>query len=65
MGLGLRVDIGQGAAVGVHLWGAYEFRNEYFYAPEGAATGDPLHKATHWSIIFGPSLSIGNVGINL
>ena len=58
MGLGLRVDIGQGAAVGVHLWGAYEFRNEYFY-------GDPLRKATHWSLIFGPSLSIGNVGTNL
>jgi len=62
MGLGLRVDIGQGAAVGVHLWGAYEFRNEYAYTPQGA---DTPRNATHWSLIFGPSLSIGNVGTNL
>ena len=60
MGLGLRVDIGQGAAVGMHLWGAYEFRNEYSYTPEGGTA----RNATHWSLIFGPSLSIGNVGTN-
>lgn len=58
LGLGVRVDIGQGAAVGVHLWGAYEFRSEYFY-------GDDNRKATHWSLLFGPSISIGNVGTNL
>ena len=48
--------------MGVHLWGAYEFRNEYAYTPDGGSTP---RNATHWSLIFGPSLSIGNVGINL
>ncbi len=63
-GVGLRVDIGQGAAVGVHLWGAYEFRNEYAYAPDPNSP-TVFRNATHWSLIFGPSLSIGNVGTNL
>jgi len=62
LGLGLRVEVGESAAVGVHLWGAYEFRNEYSYTPEGAST--PVN-ASHWSLIFGPSISIGSVGTNL
>jgi hypothetical protein len=62
LGLGLRVEVGQGAAVGVHLWGAYEFRSEYSYTPAGAASP---RTATHWSLLFGPSISIGNVGTNL
>jgi hypothetical protein len=61
-GLGLRVEVGQGAAVGVHLWGAYEFRNEYSFTPQGAASP---RNASHWSLLFGPSISIGNVGTNL
>ena len=63
-GAGLRVEIGQGAAVGVHLWGAYEFRNEYVYSPN---PNDPTttRTARHWSVLFGPSISIGNVGTNL
>ena len=62
LGLGLRVEVGESAAVGVHLWGAYEFRKEYSYTPEGATS--PLN-ASHWSLIFGPSISIGSVGTNL
>jgi hypothetical protein len=62
LGLGLRVEIGQGAAVGVHLWGAYEFRSTYSYAQ---TTGGPMRDATHWSLLFGPSISIGNIGTNL
>jgi hypothetical protein len=60
LGAGLRVEIGQGAAIGVHLWGAYEFRGQYTYTPSG---GTP-RTATHWSLLFGPSISIGNVGTN-
>ena len=60
-GVGLRVPIGSGAAIGVHLWGAYEFRHEYWYTPPNG----PERKATHWSLLFGPSISIGNVGTNL
>jgi hypothetical protein len=62
LGLGLRVEIGQGAAVGVHLWGAYEFRSTYSYAQ---TAGGPMRDATHWSLLFGPSISIGNIGTNL
>jgi hypothetical protein len=72
-GLGLRVDIGGGAAVGIHLWGAYEFRRDYQYVPEGHPKVDfndvqmvsSLPHAPHWALIFGPSISIGNVGTNL
>ena len=64
-GVGLRVEIGQGAAVGVHLWGAYEFRNEYEYSPNPSASPVITRTATHWSVLFGPSISIGNVGTNL
>jgi hypothetical protein len=61
LGLGLRVEVGQGAAVGVHLWGAYEFRSRYQYTG-----GDGTSRmASHWSLLFGPSISIGNVGTNL
>ena len=62
LGLGLRVEVGQGAAVGVHLWGAYEFRNTYEYTP---SSGGSPRNATHWSLLFGPSISIGNIGTNL
>lgn len=62
LGLGLRVEVGQGAAVGVHLWGAYEFRSAYAYTPPDASGP---RNATHWSLLFGPSISIGNVGTNL
>jgi hypothetical protein len=48
----------------VHLWGAYEFRSEYTYL---ARPGDMTSatRAPHWSLIFGPSIAIGNAGTNL
>lgn len=58
LGIGVRVNVGPGAAVGVHLWGAYEFRSRYVYGADNRV-------ATHWSLLFGPSISIGNVGTNL
>jgi hypothetical protein len=50
--------------VGVHLWGAYEFRDEYSYLakPGDAATAA---RAPHWAVFFGPSIAIGNAGTNL
>lgn len=60
-GVGVRVPLGQGAAVGVHAWGAYEFRDDFEYGPEGG----PLQTATRWAFIFGPSISVGNAGRNL
>jgi hypothetical protein len=60
-GLGIRLPLGGGeAAVGVHLWGAYEFRGRY--APDPSF---PNRDAPHWSLIFGPAISIGDVGANL
>jgi hypothetical protein len=63
-GTGLRIELGAGAAVGVHLWGAYEFRNEYSYL---ARPNDPTSstRAPRWALYFGPSISIGNAGTNL
>ena len=60
-GVGLRLPLGQGAAVGVHVWGAYEFRDTFFYTDaDGSRKAAP-----NWALIFGPSISIGNVGTNL
>lgn len=59
-GLGLRVPLGPGAAVGVQAWVAREFRDEVI----STADNTPV-AASKWSFIFGPSISIGNVGFNL
>jgi hypothetical protein len=70
-GLGIRVPLGDGgAAVGVHVWGVYEFREKLSYVkdergravtcPKGAA----CETASRFALIFGPSISIGNVGTN-
>jgi hypothetical protein len=61
-GFGIRVPLGDGAAaVGVHIWAAYEFRERVQYKD---AAGQ-LKNASHWAFIFGPSISIGDVGTNL
>jgi len=60
-GLGIRLPLGNGdAAIAIHMWGVYEFRGRY--APDPNA---PNADASHWALIFGPSVSIGNVGANL
>jgi hypothetical protein len=64
-GLGLRIDLGAGAAIGVHLWGGYEFRDSYHYNlsnPDDPLSGKP---ASRWALFFGPSIAIGNAGTNL
>jgi hypothetical protein len=70
-GLGIRVPLGGGAAVGVHVWGVYEFRDDVEYRldprdtrPCQAAFGN-CKNASRFAFIFGPSISIGNVGTNL
>jgi hypothetical protein len=68
-GLGLRVPLGGGAAVGVHVWAAYEFRDSFKYKVDPDAKGDctmaECRFAPRISFIFGPSISIGDVGTNL
>jgi hypothetical protein len=63
-GAGLRIDLGAGAAVGVHLWGAYEFRDEYSYLTRPNDMTSAA-RAPHWALFFGPSIAIGNAGTNL
>lgn len=57
-GFGVRVPLGQGAAVGINAWCAYEFRD---------AITDSMGKSvgSHWAFIFGPSIAVGNAGRNL
>jgi hypothetical protein len=72
-GFGIRVPLGGGAAVGVHVWGAYEFREALYYRPDPRTTNMPCRseadancrRAGRLAFIFGPSISIGNVGTNL
>ena len=60
-GVGIRLPFGNGdAAIAIHMWGVYEFRGRY--APD---PNSPNADASHWALIFGPSVSIGNVGANL
>jgi hypothetical protein len=57
-GLGLRVPLGSGAAVAVHAWAVYELRAAY------RAPGSDKD-ASHFGVVIGPSISVGNVGANL
>lgn len=65
-GLGVAVPIGNRgetsqASVNLHAWIAYELRGDVH---ENTVTNTgPL--ASHWSFLFGPSITIGNVGTTL
>jgi hypothetical protein len=66
-GAGVGIPIGNRgeptqAAVNLHAWLAYELRSDYTY--QTSPTG-PVLTASHWSFLFGPSITIGNVGTNL
>jgi hypothetical protein len=61
-GLGVGVPIGNRgeptqASVNLHAWVAYELRDEF--------PPPPAPPASHWSFLFGPSITIGSVGTNL
>jgi hypothetical protein len=65
-GVGVSVPIGNRgepsqASVNLHAWVAYELRSDYTY-PSGSQT---MMTASHWSFLFGPSITIGNIGTNL
>jgi hypothetical protein len=70
-GMGIRVPLGGGAAVGVHIWAAYEFRESFNYRTDLKAADEcdtlsaVCKRAPRVAFIFGPSISIGNVGTNL
>jgi len=67
-GLGVAVPIGNRgdtsqASVNLHAWIAYELRARYPY-PDPNDMNNTL-VASHWSFLFGPSITIGNVGTDL
>ncbi len=68
-GLGVSVPLGNAgqptqASLNLHAWVSYEWRSDFKYYPSAAdATADTQgHWAPHWAFIFGPSISIGNIG---
>jgi hypothetical protein len=67
-GVGVSIPIGNRgeptqAAVNLHAWVAYELRDNYSYT--SGTVGSPMITASHWSFLFGPSITIGNIGTNL
>jgi hypothetical protein len=71
-GIGIGVPLGNigqvsQASLNLHAWVAYEFRPEFMYYDSITdATNLANGKyATHWAFIFGPSISIGNIGVIL
>jgi hypothetical protein len=65
-GLGVGVPIGNRgepsqASVNLHAWAAYELRHDFPLDP----TNPTGPQASHWSFLFGPSITFGNVGTNL
>ncbi len=66
-GIGVSIPIGNRgetsqASVNLHLWGAYELRDEYLYTSVNNTTS---FYPSNWSLLFGPSITIGNIGTNL
>lgn len=63
-GIGFRVPLGSGASLGIQGWVAREFRDGPIKVMNADGTTTEAH-AGSWSFIFGPSISFGNVGLNL
>lgn len=68
-GIGVSIPLGGAgqttqASLNLHGWFVYEFRGEfnYYNSPADAAALRNGHPASHFAFVFGPSLSIGNVG---
>lgn len=72
-GLGMGVPLGNAgqtsqASINIHAWMAYRLGSES--APQLDANGNartdvPNVPLSHWSFVFGPSVTFGNVGVDL
>ena len=71
-GIGVGVPLGNTgqptqASINIHAWAAYRLGNEF--APRldasGVAMGTETIALNHWSFIFGPSVTFGNVGFDI
>jgi len=66
LGVGVAIPIGNRgeptqASVNVHAWLSYELRGPVHEVPSDPTT--PL--ASHFAFLFGPSITVGNIGVNL
>jgi hypothetical protein len=69
-GVGVSIPIGNRGeksetAVNLHAWLAYELRQDFKYYPDPINNPNSYTIPSHWSFLFGPSITIGNVGANL
>jgi len=71
-GLGLAVPLGNAgqttqASINLHAWAAYRLGNELApqLDPSGNAVPGEYVKLHHWSFVFGPSVTFGNLGFDL
>ena len=72
-GLGIGVPLGNTgqptqASINIHAWAAYRLGNEFAPAVNASGVPDGTGKTValnHWSFIFGPSVTFGNVGFDL
>lgn len=71
-GLGIAVPLGNTgqvsqASIDIHAWAAYRLGNEF--APGLDASGNAIPgkfvNLNHWSFIFGPSVTFGNLGVDI
>ena len=71
-GIGVGVPLGNTgqptqASINLHAWAAYRLGNEF--APALDSGGNPIPDQrvalNHWSFIFGPSVTFGNVGFDI
>ena len=76
-GLGIGVPLGNvgqptQASINIHAWAAYRLGNEYApsLTPSGAEVLNASNQSIpialgHWSFVFGPSVTFGNVGFDM
>ena len=72
-GIGMGVPIGNvgkpsQASINIHAWAAYRLGNEYapLLTPQGVPdSSGQIISLNHWSFVFGPSVTFGNVGFDI
>jgi len=71
-GLGIGVPLGNvgqptQASINIHAWAAYRLGNEFAQALDssGAVVSGQTIPLKHWSFVFGPSVTFGNVGFDI
>lgn len=69
-GVGLSVPLGNAgqptqAAINIHAWLAYRPGNDTVITTDDNGTPNGTVALSHWSFVFGPSVTFGNVGLDI